>query len=178
MIRTMIAALLAATTMATPAMAQTRYFARERIAGLSPNSAVTYAPIYSDTLGACTAGTQSKPIIGCKASDGTSADLSKCSSFPQSTGATSCTMGITCEPLSGSKYPALKAGATGNMKLADNVTSPAAAQTYCDAKAKTATEPAYCGHGASTSQVWWYPKSVSTLNSYPSSPKLYAADCS
>jgi len=87
-------------------------------------------------------------------------------------------MGVVCGPMVAYRYPGLKSGATGNVKLADNVTSPAVAQTYCDAKAKTATEPAYCGHAASTSQAWWYPKSVSTLNSYPSQPKYYAADCS
>jgi hypothetical protein len=183
-----ITALLTATsamTMATPATAQAKYYMRERIIGMPTASAEqgqdapkTFRPVYADAPGACTGGIQSRPIVGCEATDRSPATISDCSAFPQSTGSSACTVKITCGPMTPYRYPGLKAGATGHMKLADNVTSPAAAQAYCDAKAKTTTEPAWCGHGSSTSQAWWYPKSVSVLNERPSSPGLYAADCS
>jgi hypothetical protein len=88
-----------------------------------------------------------------------------------------CTLQVTCGPLVAKRYPALNSGATGNVKLADNVTSVTAAQAFCDTRGKTASEPAWCGHYAGNQQVWWYPKSKSYLKDYPSSPTMYAADC-
>lgn len=62
-----VAALLAATcimTITTPAMAQSKYYMRERIVGMpisdgprQPDAPRTFSPVYSDAFGACTGGT-------------------------------------------------------------------------------------------------------------------------
>lgn len=95
-----IAALLAAASIvgaAAPASAQTKYYVRERLVGLTKSTTppattapVTYSPTYSSSYGACTNNVKSKPITSCSASDKSPAKLSDCASYPQTTDAMSC----------------------------------------------------------------------------------------
>lgn len=97
MTRNAMATLLTAATMmlgATPAIAQSKYYMRERIVGMSKTP--TYTPVYSSTLGACTNGNQSKPITGCTASDGSPATIANCSGSPQFTEQVACTTTTKC----------------------------------------------------------------------------------
>lgn len=130
-----IATLLAIATIAgvaAPATAQTKYFARERLVGLTSASngtpaAKTYVPTYSNTYGACSNKTKSKSIASCAQTDGTPAALSDCASFPQSKDAIACSQSSVC----GNLYQGRQG--TGSTKASEYIGS---TQTFSDAESR------------------------------------------
>jgi len=139
--------LLAAATIAavtTPAAAQTRYYARERIVGMPRGSsqptapeqpAYVYSPIYSSIYSECTTGTQTAPIRGCTRSDGKAATISDCSSSPQTISRNcSITSDGTCRPL---QQDMANTGSGGLVISTGTISTPDQAQDLCDAYAKS-----------------------------------------
>jgi len=128
---------------ATPATAQAKYYMREKILGMKSTAAQsrTFTPVYFGVFGTCTGGSQSRPIVGCTASDGSSASVSDCSSFPQTTGSTSCTAPIVCGNLTSNTWVRNYAG-QNNLGY---VYSAAGAKTACEAFADKTGGKGICG---------------------------------
>lgn len=174
-----IAALLAAASIAgvcAPAAAQTKYFARERIVGLAKTAAVTYVPTYSSTFGSCVDGSQSKAMTSCTTSDNKPANLSDCSSFPQTTEAKTCMTG-SCESL-------ISGGASsggGKLEYVGNTKSLQTANEICQTAVKTRTS-GVCGWLNSANQSGIvYPYDVYYVPGaslqFGNGPTFYGAKC-
>lgn len=185
MIRTIAATLLAATSfigLTSAAEAQTKYFARERIIGVSRTSQPTvYVPTYSKTYGACAGSSKSYPIESCSTSDGKPANLSDCAAFPQTTGATSCQQYVTCGPLSVDSGPN---GNGGFYAIPGNVSTPAAAMNACNTylTQNQITQPGTCyfvrnvAENSFNNRAVWF-KDVPITSPYGDRINYYAAYC-
>jgi hypothetical protein len=86
---------------AAPAEAQ-RYYARERIVGMSNQP--SYSPVYGP-FGACTSGSRSAPVTGCATADGTPGPSTACSQTPKTE---TCSSLRTCGTFTLNRWPSTR----------------------------------------------------------------------
>lgn len=142
MIKTMAAmiAVAGALAIATPATAQTKYYARERLVGLSTQRPITYVPTYSTTYTACSNGTQKATIQSCATSEGAPAKLSDCAAQPQTVSRKCTAPTVTCGvPMSRYWW----GDGTGTTDLGTASTA-GDAQKLCNDHVKGTTIPGVC----------------------------------
>lgn len=119
---------------AMPSEAQ-RYYARERIVGLSNQP--SYSPVYGP-FGSCSSGSRSAPVTGCMAADGAPGPSGSCSQAPKTE---ACASARTCGSFTTSRWPSTRSD-LGFFAAASMADAQPKAKTLCENTTKSGI---YCG---------------------------------